>query len=118
MDRETLRARIKARGDEIEKAIPFTAPVLGAVYVKLMSAARASALSPALEKAKSDLDRIVLSAASSLCDVDGALLYDATNADDLAELARLDLSILNSIVQFSNRKNATSLEGAEEAGNG
>lgn len=117
MDRDALRARFKARGQALEAAVPFTAPGFGPVFIKLMSAARATANVEYLS-GDNGLQRTINAAACVLCDEAGVLLYDPANVEDMAELAAVEMRVLTSIVQEATRLNAQSPEGVIEAGNG
>lgn len=113
--REDIRARIKARADEVEKPHPITVPVLGTVYVRLMSALTAAETVERIPDKYAE--RIIFGAAMALCDEAGERVYDATNKDDLAELGRVDLAVLTQVVAAANKLNGMSEEGAKEAGN-
>jgi hypothetical protein len=116
MSREEIRAKVAERAAFMNKVHPFASKALGPVFIRLMTAERAKAVAQFL-MAEANQDRIVASCACCLCDESGAMVYDVSKPEDLAELAGLGMDTLSEIVAESNRLNGQSEQGVVEAGN-
>lgn len=110
MSREDLRARILATADP--KPLPIKGiPGWEGVYVKPLTVGQI--------EDQSEIDPKVRTArglARTLCDAEGALIFDPGSPDDLALLNRQGASILKTISEAVERLNVSTEDEAKDLG--
>lgn len=117
MNAKEIRARIKARADKIRAPIPLLIAELGPepLYIKTLTGAMVDSNMELLKESK-DKRTLAVNAANFICDADGVLVFDARKPGDLDELAALDWSTLQLILDAGNNANALSEIGDKAQG--
>jgi len=110
--KDELRAKILATSNP--KPMPVDVPEWGGVFVRPL-------LVGEIEANSADTDpklNMARGIARMLCDENGELLFDASNPTDLFAINGLRASTLSKINAAMDAVNVTTVEGAQELGNG
>lgn len=112
MTKDELRAKILATSNP--KPVPVDVPEWGGVFVRPL-------LVGEIEDNNADIDpklRMARGIARMLCDENGELLFDPESTSDLFAINGLRASTLSAINAAMAAVNVTTVEGAQELGNG